>query len=322
MRQGGKEELRASVLKTYLIRVRTEKGERAVQQLLAGAGIDPSAVDNETGWVSQVAAKRALLAVAALLGRDAIRNRGEWATHPEALGVLVRMLRTSQRPVDAYHYLAQNAREVTRVGGWSIEELPQSRSLGTLTESVKMTYRPRDENSDDSAERTAGEGEQILCDARAGELASLPRIWARLPDAIVTHDACVRDRRGRVHLRRSLDLAPLPPGRDLRLARGGRDLRGGRGGLGGRDRPRWSRGAPRGSPRGRDRLHVGPLPGRRSVARLRAQPHRRARARPRAAWRSRLDPRGAHRHRPRRQVPHRAEDWLRGHRRRVRGRST
>jgi eukaryotic-like serine/threonine-protein kinase len=190
VRQGGKEELRASVLKTYLIRVRTEKGERAVQQLLAGAGIDPSAVDNETGWVSQLAAKRALVAIAGLLGRDAIRNRGEWATHPESLGVLVRMLRTSHRPVDAYHYLAQNAREVTRVGTWSIDELPEKRGLGSRMESVTMTYRPRGDGSDDSSERTSGEGDELLCDARAGELASLPNIWG-LGDALVTHDTCL-----------------------------------------------------------------------------------------------------------------------------------
>ncbi len=191
VRQGGKEELRASILKTYLIRVRTEKGERAVQQLLSAAGIDPSAVDNETGWVSLLAAKRALVAMAGLLGREAIRHRGEWATHPEALGVLVRMLRTSQRPMDAYHYLAQNAREVTRVGSWSIEELAEKGTLGaTRVASVKMTYRPRDESSDDSSERANGEGEELLCDARAGELASLPRIWG-LPDAIVTHDSCL-----------------------------------------------------------------------------------------------------------------------------------
>src|SRR5580700_7533916 len=95
VRQGGKEGLRASVLKTYLLRVRTEKGERVARQLLGGAGIEPSAVDNETGWVSQLAAKRALKGIAELLGRDAIRHRGEWVTHPEALGVLVRMLRAS-----------------------------------------------------------------------------------------------------------------------------------------------------------------------------------------------------------------------------------
>ena len=120
VRQGGKEELRASVLKTYLLRVRTEKGERAARQLLAAAGIDPGAVDNETGWVSQLAAKRALRAIAELLGRDAIRHRGDWVTHPEALGVLVRMLRASERPIDAYRYLAEHAREATRVGTWAI----------------------------------------------------------------------------------------------------------------------------------------------------------------------------------------------------------
>src|ERR1700759_3491110 len=114
VRQGGKEELRASVLKTYLLRVRTEKGERTARQLLAGAGIDPGAVDNETGWVSQLAAKRALRAIAELLGRDAIRHRGDWVTHPEALRVLVRMLRASEHPVDAYRYVAEHAREATR----------------------------------------------------------------------------------------------------------------------------------------------------------------------------------------------------------------
>ena len=36
-RQGGKEEIRASVLKTYLLRVRAEKGDRAVATLLASS---------------------------------------------------------------------------------------------------------------------------------------------------------------------------------------------------------------------------------------------------------------------------------------------
>src|SRR5579872_6053962 len=144
VRQGGKEELRASVLKTYLLRVRTEKGERAVAQLLAGAGIDPGAVDNETGWVSHLAAKRALRAIAALLGRDAIRHRGDWVTHPEALGVLVRMLRASERPLDAFRYLAQHAREATRVGTWEMEEAPgepkKDRKKPVLVSKVRMTY--------------------------------------------------------------------------------------------------------------------------------------------------------------------------------------
>ncbi len=224
VRQGGKEELRASVLKTYLLRVRTEKGERAARQLLAGAGIDPSAVDNETGWVSQLAAKRALRAIAELLGRDAVRHRGDWVTHPEALGVMVRMLRSAERPLDGYRYLAQNAREATRVGNWEIEErgatdkdaagkdpaggkrrasresvaplaplaprAPRARKPA-LVETVRMTYRPRtDGSSDDSAERTDFESEELLCDARAAELAGIPQIWG-LAEAVVDHPTCI-----------------------------------------------------------------------------------------------------------------------------------
>ncbi len=190
VRQGGKEELRASVLKTYLLRARTENGERAARQLLAGAGIEPSAVDNETGWVSQLAARRALRAVAELLGRDAIRHRGDWVTHPEALGVLVRMLRASERPIDAYRYLAQNAREVTRIGTWEIEERADEKRkrLGNV-QSVRMTYRPRADTGDESTERADLDGEELLCDARVGELASLPRIWG-LDEAEVLHEAC------------------------------------------------------------------------------------------------------------------------------------
>jgi len=191
VRQGGKEELRASVLKTYLLRLRTEKGERAVLQLLATAGIDPSAVDNETGWVSRLAARRALRAIAEQLGREAIRVRGDWATHPEALGVLVRMLRCSERPTDAYQYLAQNAREATRVGTWEIEDPAEKRKGGGYVGSVRMTYRSLGgAGADDSAERSDSEGEELLCDARAAELASIPRIWG-LGDAEITHESCL-----------------------------------------------------------------------------------------------------------------------------------
>jgi len=190
VRQGGKEELRASILKTYLLCIRAEKGDRTVRQLLAGAGIDPGAVDNETGWVSQLAAKRALRAIAELLGRDAIRHRGEWVTHPEALGFLVRMLRASERPVDAYRYLAQNAREVTRVGTWEMDELRDDRAkVARSVHGVRMQYRPRAE-AEETPDHVDLEGEELLCDARAGELASFPRIWG-LADADVTHDACV-----------------------------------------------------------------------------------------------------------------------------------
>jgi serine/threonine-protein kinase len=191
VRQGGKEELRASILKTYLLRLRAEKGERAVQQLLVGAGIDPGAVDNDTGWVSQLAARRALRGIAEQLGREAIRHRGEWATHPEALGFLVRMLRASERPMDAYRYLAQNAREATRIGTWEIQtqsDEPPRAAPGF--ERVVIAYKPRGEAPEELGDRADVSSEELLCDARAAELASYPVIWG-LPEAEVTHETCV-----------------------------------------------------------------------------------------------------------------------------------
>jgi eukaryotic-like serine/threonine-protein kinase len=191
VRQGGKEELRASILKTYLLRARAERGERAVRQLLATAGIDPSAIDNETGWLSQAAAKRALYALAELLGRDALAHRGEWSTHPEALGALVRMLRESARPLDAYRFLVENCREGTRIGTWEIHDLPSAKWPGPhRIARARMTYRARTDGSDEGGDRSDPDGEQLLCDARAGELSGLPRIWG-LPDAEVRHDTCL-----------------------------------------------------------------------------------------------------------------------------------
>jgi serine/threonine protein kinase len=202
VRQGGKEELRASILKTYLLRIRSEKGERAARQLLTAAGIDPSTVDNETGWLSSGAAKRALRAIADILGPEALRHRGEWVTHAEALGTLVRMLRVAEQPVDAYRYLAANSREVTRIGSWELEEITKDddgdpkktvkrkdHDKKAKVEAVRMTYRPR-EDADEGIDRSDTAGEELLCAAREGELASYPRVWG-MPDAEVTHLSCI-----------------------------------------------------------------------------------------------------------------------------------
>jgi serine/threonine protein kinase len=216
VRQGGKEELRASLLKTYLLRIRAEKGERAVRQILDAAGIDPSMVDNETGWVSTLAAKRALRGIAEALGPDSLKHRGEWVTHAEALGALVKMLRSAEQPVDAYRYLADNAREVTRVGTYDLEPLgapgqgdgdkdankdksvdldadaskaPAKKVDKAAVRGVKIVYRHRSDGYDD-AEKLDSASEVLFCAAREGELAGIPRIWG-LPDAKVTHETCL-----------------------------------------------------------------------------------------------------------------------------------
>lgn len=227
VRQGGKEELRASLLKTYLLRIRSEKGERAVRTVLSNAGIDPGMVDNETGWISTLAAKRALRGICELLGMDALRQRGEWVTNTEALGAMVRMLRSAEHPIDAYEYLAENAREVTRVGTWELAviadknapdkskdkdasdreadkdaavssrdlDLPDSRSKASRkvdkskVRAVRLVYRPRTDGYDEP-EKVDSQTEVLFCAAREGELGGIPRIWG-LPDARVTHETCL-----------------------------------------------------------------------------------------------------------------------------------
>jgi serine/threonine-protein kinase len=211
VRQGGKEELRASILKTYLLRVRGEKGDRAVRDILANAGIDPSMVDNETGWVSTQAARRALRGICEALGSiDALRRRGEWAINAEALGSQVRMLRMAEHPIDAYVYLADNAKEVTRVGQWDFELTTKPSTPGTVTvdvdasapdsasrlpkdraalHSVRLTYRYRPDASDDG-DKPDPQTEALFCATREGELASIPTIWG-LGDARVTHEKCI-----------------------------------------------------------------------------------------------------------------------------------
>jgi serine/threonine-protein kinase len=210
VRQGGKEELRASILKTYLLRIRAEKGENAVKKILETAGIDASMVDNETGWVSTQAARRALRGICEALGSlDSLRQRGEWVTHAEALGSLVRMLRTAEQPVDAYVYLADNAKEVTRVGAWEFEladpappksgkdqteaeredaarKLPKNKAV---VRAVRLSYRYRSDGYDE-ADKPEPEAEALFCAAREGELSSMPRIWG-LEDAHITHEGCL-----------------------------------------------------------------------------------------------------------------------------------
>ncbi|MDB4941829.1 MAG: serine/threonine protein kinase [Labilithrix sp.] len=222
VRQGGKEELRATLLKTYLLRIRAEKGEKTVRSILTGAGIDPAMIDNETGWVSSLAAKRALRGICELLGMEALRQRGEWVTNAEALGAMVRMLRSAEHPIDAYEYLADNAREATRIGTWELAQVTGAKSKDkdsaaaskveatidpdatqdpkgpdprkkkvdrAKIHAVRMIYRPRTDGYDEP-EKVDSQTEVLFCAAREGELAGMPRIWG-LSDARITHESCL-----------------------------------------------------------------------------------------------------------------------------------
>jgi hypothetical protein len=193
-RHGGKEEIRASVLRTYFLRLRAEEGQEAVDAWLTAAGVDAQAVNNETAWLSVGATKRALRAVSARWGERGLTDRGDWATHPDALGTWVRMLREAKGPMDAYHYFASHGREITRVGAWEIVAPPVGPSrrfaLGKSVQRTLLLYRSTEPAGEEPAESVDFEGEELLCAARCGELASLPCIWG-FEAAHIDHPACI-----------------------------------------------------------------------------------------------------------------------------------
>lgn len=172
---GGREELRATLLKPYLLRMRDERGEAAARAMLSTVGLATSTLEDETAWISVGAAKRALRALATALGEDAIAHCSSWVTHAEALGVYVQMLRVSSFPIDAYRYLTAHAAETTRVGTYRLTEFSKSK--------VEIEYAPMSGLDTEQEDR-------LLCVARAAEFESMPLFWGLGP-AHVTHAQCL-----------------------------------------------------------------------------------------------------------------------------------
>src|SRR5262245_41371683 len=119
-RGGGREELRANLLRPYLLRLRSIKDDAAVRAIMSLAGIPVSVIDDETGWISVASARRALGALEDALGAGALTRRDTWLTHPENLGTYVRLLRSATKPLDAYRYLAQYPDQMSRIGAYDI----------------------------------------------------------------------------------------------------------------------------------------------------------------------------------------------------------
>jgi serine/threonine-protein kinase len=185
--QGGKEEIRASLLTTYLLRLKAEKGESAVKALLEREDLDRAALQHERAWLSVASAARLLRALNEALGAQALADRATWTVHPEALGTVVRMLRAAKTPADAYRFLAQNAKETTRVGLWEVGKLESSPSPN-----LTMTYKPRLDGDEPAAKLNSAD-EALFCEARIGELSGIPTIWG-LAKAEVVHTTCLAKR--------------------------------------------------------------------------------------------------------------------------------
>src|SRR5258708_37250720 len=100
-RVGGKEELRANLLKPYLLRLRSVKDDAAVRALMSVAGIPLSVIDDETGWISVVAGSLTIEAIESSLGAGVLTPLDLWLTHPENLGTYRRMRATAAKRTHA-----------------------------------------------------------------------------------------------------------------------------------------------------------------------------------------------------------------------------
>ena len=168
---GGREEIRAALLKPYLLRLRDEKGEAFERALVRKAGLPESASRNETAWISAQAAHKALVAIEKELGTSAIARRGSYAAHPEALGAYVRLVHKTSGPKEAYRVFCDQSQEASRVATYTYEELGPAR--------IRITYTPI-ENDDPpvvSAQLSA---------AREAELVAVPALFGE-PEATVVH---------------------------------------------------------------------------------------------------------------------------------------
>jgi serine/threonine-protein kinase len=180
---GMREELRASLLKIFLLKVREVRGEEAARDLLTGAGIDPQLLDHETAWLSVEAAHRILLAISEEIGATAMHEVSAFVANPEALGPFVRMVREVREPLAAYRYIAAHAPEQTRVGEYELEDLtPPKEGKPATAHKLRVTYKPRPEEP--------GESDDLLCTVREGQLAGLTTLWGLAP-AKIEHESCL-----------------------------------------------------------------------------------------------------------------------------------
>lgn len=179
---GMREELRAALLKIFVLKLRAARGDEAARDVLSGAGIDPNGIDLETAWVSVEATRRVLLAVSEELGSTWAEDVAQFVAHPEALGTWVRLVREAKEPLDAYRYLAAHGQELTRVGEYSLEEPAADASKPKGVHKVVVTYKPRPEEP--------AETDDFLCRMRDAQLSGLAVLWG-VPAAKITHESCL-----------------------------------------------------------------------------------------------------------------------------------
>jgi eukaryotic-like serine/threonine-protein kinase len=173
--RGGREELRAGLLRSALLHLEEAEGPAAVDGLVTAAGLLPSELSHDSTWISLALARRVLVAVLARVGKEAVLSRGRFALHPGVLGLYVGLLRHVQSPEAAYRHLSEAATETWRVGKYSLEEERERQ--------VILRYVPH-------AGSEVDQSDECFCLLRQAELKAIPRIFG-LPEARVEQTSCL-----------------------------------------------------------------------------------------------------------------------------------
>lgn len=173
--RGGREELRAALLRPALLRLRQREGSAAVQQVLHLAGMKESEVLHDSAWIPLSYVRKVLDLLLERLGPEALASQGEFATSPEVLGLHVRLLRQVQTPQEAYEYIAHESREFSRLSTCQLEFLSETQA--------RLCYQPL-------AELEADQAYPSICLLRQAYLRAIPCLWG-LPEAQLSSTSCI-----------------------------------------------------------------------------------------------------------------------------------
>lgn len=207
--RGGREELRALLLRPALARLRDEKGASTVTEVLYEAGLQEAELAHDSAWLSLPTAREVLTSIVARAGESALSHRGSHATDADVLGGYMRLLRQAETPKDGYEQLVAAALESSRVGRYTVLELGAT--------SARVRYSPSDELDEDQTDRA-------FCLLRQGELRAIPQLWG-LKEAELSECACLST--GARHCEYQLNWQPIAPNRTPLLSLTGGGLFGG-----------------------------------------------------------------------------------------------
>ncbi len=173
--RGGREDVRAALLRPALLWLEKKRGRGAVTHALAEAGLYQDEVGHDSAWISLSCTRILLETIIHELGEEAVGSRGEFATDPSVLGIHMRLLRRAQWPKDAYQHTANNLSEQFRVGTYGLQDAAENH--------VTLIYTPFAEVEEEQRHR-------CFCLLRQAELKSYPILWA-LREARLSEESCI-----------------------------------------------------------------------------------------------------------------------------------